>query len=110
MRGDGTAAHFHCPAVAAENADFVVPITGSAVGPIKGEAMLTGAQAADSTAEKWNFSLHTAANPNGEIRGQVTVKVITERAQYGGVSRQDVGLNYRSRRSAIIIRVTQRTT
>ena len=49
MRGDGTAVHFHGPAVAAENADVAVPIMGSAVSPIKGEAMLSGAQAAALT-------------------------------------------------------------
>ena len=74
MSGDVTAAHFHGPAIAGENAGVVIPITGSTVSPIKGEAMLTAAQAADLTAGKWYFNLHTAANPNGEIRGQVTVK------------------------------------
>lgn len=72
--GEVTAAHFHGPGIAGENAGVAIPITGSTVSPIKGEAMLTAAQAADLTAGKWYFNLHTAANPNGEIRGQVTVK------------------------------------
>ena len=74
MSGDVTAAHFHGPAIAGENAGVVIPITGSTVSPIKGEATLTAAQATGLTAGKWYFNLHTAANPNGEIRGQVTIK------------------------------------
>jgi CHRD domain len=74
MSGDVTAAHFHGPAIAGENAGVVIPITGSTVSPIKGEAMLNAAQAADLTSGKLYFNLHTAANPNGEIRGHVTVK------------------------------------
>ncbi|HZX84937.1 MAG TPA: CHRD domain-containing protein, partial [Reyranella sp.] len=30
------------------------------------------AQAADLAAGRWYFNIHTAANPPGEIRGQVT--------------------------------------
>ena len=39
--------------------------------PLKGEATLTDAQAADLAAGKWYFNVHTAANKGGEIRGQV---------------------------------------
>ncbi len=39
--------------------------------PIKGEATLTDAQAADLAAGRGIFNVHTAANPPGEIRGQV---------------------------------------
>ena len=41
------------------------------VSPLKGEATLTDAQAADLAAGKWYFNVHTAANKGGEIRGQV---------------------------------------
>ena len=41
------------------------------VSPLKGEATLTDAQAADLAAGKWYFNIHTAANKGGEIRGQV---------------------------------------
>ena len=74
MSGDVTGAHFHGPAMAGENAGVVVPVKGSTASPIKGEAMLTATQATDLTSGKWYFNLHTAANPNGEIRGQVVVK------------------------------------
>jgi hypothetical protein len=39
--------------------------------PIKGEATLTPEQAQQFTAGEWYINVHTQANPNGEIRGQV---------------------------------------
>ncbi len=71
LTGDATAAHFHGPAAAGQNAGVVVPVTGSAANPIKGSATLTDAQAADLMAGRWYFNIHTAANKGGEIRGQV---------------------------------------
>src|SRR5438067_1439335 len=71
LTGDATAAHFHGPAAAGQNAGVVVPVTGSAASPIKGSATLTDAQAADLMAGRWYFNIHTAANKGGEIRGQV---------------------------------------
>ncbi|MDB5397688.1 MAG: domain containing protein [Rhodospirillales bacterium] len=70
LSGDPVAAHFHGPADPGANAGVELPIT---VGksPIKGEATLTDAQAADLEAGKWYVNIHTAANPAGEIRGQV---------------------------------------
>ena len=50
------------------------PATGGLVSPLKGEATLTDAQAADLAAGKWYFNVHTAANKGGEIRGQVMKK------------------------------------
>ena len=71
LTGPATGAHFHGPAMVSENAGVVVPLTGSLVSPITGSATLTEPQAADLTAGKWYFNVHTAANPGGEIRGQV---------------------------------------
>jgi len=70
LSGDATAAHFHGPADPGENAGPVVPISDVASGS-QGEADLTDEQAADLQAGKWYVNVHTAANPNGEIRGQV---------------------------------------
>ena len=70
LSGDATAAHFHGPADPGENAGPVVPIPDAASGS-QGEADLTEEQAADLQAGKWYVNVHTAANPNGEIRGQV---------------------------------------
>lgn len=70
LSGPATGAHFHGPAMAGANAGVVVPMTGSLTSPIRGTASLTAAQAVDLMAGKWYVNLHTAANPNGEIRGQ----------------------------------------
>ena len=71
LTGPAAAAHFHGPADAKANAGIVVPVNGAVTSPIKGEATLTDAQAADLQAGKWYFNIHTAANKGGEIRGQV---------------------------------------
>ena len=71
LTGDATAAHVHGPADAKTNAGVVVPVSGAMASPMKGEATLTDAQAADLQAGKWYFNIHTAANKGGEIRGQV---------------------------------------
>jgi CHRD domain len=69
-----TAGHFHGPAASGVNAPPSLPLSGSLDSPIKGTATLTAAQASDLTAGNWYMNLHTAANPDGEIRGQVTAK------------------------------------
>jgi CHRD domain len=74
LTGPVTGAHFHGPAAAGVNAGVVIPLTGAITSPISGEVKLTPAQAADLLAEKLYFNLHTAAHPNGEIRGQVMAK------------------------------------
>ena len=71
LSGPATAAHFHGPADAKTNAGIVVPVNGAVTSPIKGEATLTDAQAADLQAGKWYYNIHTAANKGGEIRGQL---------------------------------------
>jgi hypothetical protein len=75
LTGPATAAHFHGPAAAGANAAPVVPVpAGNLASPIKGDATLTDAQAADLQAGKWYFNVHTAAHGPGEIRGQVMKK------------------------------------
>jgi hypothetical protein len=71
MTGPVTAGHFHGPALPGANAGVVVPFAGSLASPITGSATLTDPQIADLKAGKWYVNLHTAANPGGEIRGQV---------------------------------------
>lgn len=70
LTGPVTAAHFHGPAKVGENAGVLVPVT-AASSPFTGEATLDDAKAADLAAGKLYFNLHTAANPKGEIRGQL---------------------------------------
>jgi len=73
LSGDAVAAHFHGPADAGANGGVELPIT-TGPSPIKGEATLDDAKAADLSAGKWYVNIHTAANPMGEIRGQVEAK------------------------------------
>jgi hypothetical protein len=71
LSGAATAAHFHGPADSGKNAGVALPITPN-TSPLEGSATLTDAQAADLQAGRWYVNVHTAANPGGEIRGQLT--------------------------------------
>jgi hypothetical protein len=73
LTGPLTGAHFHGPAGPTANAGVVVPIASTA-SPITGEARITPTQAGDLMAGLWYLNLHTAANPGGEIRGQVMLR------------------------------------
>ncbi|QWG14950.1 CHRD domain-containing protein [Bradyrhizobium sediminis] len=72
LSGPATAAHFHGPAAAGANGGVALAIPNAAASPVEGSATLTDAQAADLMAGKYYINIHTAANPAGEIRGQVT--------------------------------------
>jgi CHRD domain len=72
LSGPATAAHFHGPAESGKNAGVAVAIPNAGTSPVEGSATLTDAQAADLEAGKYYINVHTAANPGGEIRGQVT--------------------------------------
>jgi len=72
LSGPATAAHFHGPADPDKNAGVAVAIPNATSSPAEGSATLTDAQAADLMAGKYYVNVHTAANPGGEIRGQVT--------------------------------------
>ena len=71
MSGPVTAGHFHGPAAAGANAGVVVPFAGPLASPIVGQATLTPAQVDQLKQGLWYVNLHTAANPGGELRGQV---------------------------------------
>jgi hypothetical protein len=66
-----TAAHIH-EAAAGKNGPVIVPFTktGDAWGPAAG-AKLTEAQMASLKAGNLYVNVHSAANPGGEIRGQL---------------------------------------
>jgi hypothetical protein len=72
LTGPATMAHFHGPAEAGKNASVAVVIPNATSSPVEGNTTLTDAQAADLLAGKYYVNVHTAANPGGEIRGQVT--------------------------------------
>ena len=74
LSGPATAAHFHGPAEAGKNAGVAIWISekGKTLdSPFKGSATLTDAQASDLQAGLMYANIHTAANPGGELRGQM---------------------------------------
>jgi hypothetical protein len=71
LSGPATMAHFHGPAAAGANAPPVVVVGDQAKLPIGGSVRLTEEEMNDLIAGKWYFNVHTAANPGGEIRGQL---------------------------------------
>ncbi len=72
LTGPVAAAHFHGPAAEGANAKPQLPIKATPItSPIEGKATLTAEQAKELLDGKWYFNLHTAANPGGEIRGQI---------------------------------------
>ena len=74
LTGPATAAHFHGPAASGANAGPQVAVAMKPLNsPIDGKATLTDDQMKDLMAGEWYFNVHTAANPGGEIRGQVMV-------------------------------------
>lgn len=74
LSGPVTAAHIHGPAGPGQNAGVVVPFTNVGAATITGEAKITPEQLAQLTSGQWYVNLHTAANPGGEIRGQLRAK------------------------------------
>jgi hypothetical protein len=68
LSGPATAAHFHGPAAPGANAGVVATSPPS---PTTATATLTDAQIKDLEAGQWYANVHTAANPGGEIRGQM---------------------------------------
>ena len=50
---------------------MVVPLCGPCKSPMKGTATLTKALLKDLKNHKLYVNVHTAKNPNGEIRGQL---------------------------------------
>jgi hypothetical protein len=70
LSGPALGAHFHGPVEAGKNAGIVLPFK-TVQSPIQGSATLTDEQATDLLAGKWYANIHTAANPGGELRGQM---------------------------------------
>jgi hypothetical protein len=71
LSGTATGGHIHGPAGPGQNAGVLIPFTNVAAQPITGQATITAAQYGDLSAGRWYVNLHTAANPGGEIRGQL---------------------------------------
>jgi len=70
LTGPATMAHVHGPAAPGANAPPIVMVQNAA-SPISGVTLLTADQVDALVAGKLYFNVHTAANPGGEIRGQI---------------------------------------
>ncbi|MEI4484519.1 MULTISPECIES: CHRD domain-containing protein [unclassified Phyllobacterium] len=71
LTGPVTAAHFHGPASIGEKAAVLVPIEGTYKSGMAGSSKVDAKTAQVILAGMTYLNLHTAANPNGEIRAQV---------------------------------------
>lgn len=74
LTGPATMAHFHGPAKAGVNAGVVIPLGNNPTSPITGSKVLTDDQIKMLESGMTYVNVHTAANPGGEIRGQVMEK------------------------------------
>ncbi len=71
LSGPAAAAHIHS-GPRGKSGPVIVPLCGPCTSPVNGTATVSQAQIADLVAGKDYVNVHTAKNPNGEIRGQVT--------------------------------------
>jgi hypothetical protein len=71
LTGPAMAAHIH-NGLRGKSGPVLVPLCGPCTSPRNGTATLTQAEITAITASKYYVNVHTAKNPNGEIRGQIT--------------------------------------
>ncbi len=71
LTGPATMGHLHGPADPGANAPVAVPFPAPVTSPIHGTATLNDTQMQELMAGKMYANIHTAANPGGEIRGQM---------------------------------------
>ena len=73
LSGPATAAHLHGPATRRESAGVMAPLGDkNLTSPVTGSVTLSDDQAKALQSAKVYVNVHTAANPGGEIRGQLT--------------------------------------
>ena len=71
LTGQATAAHIHS-GVRGKAGAVLIALCGPCTSPASGTGTITAAELADMVAGKDYVNVHTAKNPNGEIRGQIT--------------------------------------
>ena len=71
LSGPPTAAHFHGPAEAGKNGGVAVAIPNMRLEPRRRQRNPDRCAGGRPPAGKYYVNIHTAANPGGEIRGQV---------------------------------------
>jgi len=71
LTGKASAAHIHLGAKG-KAGNVIVALCGPCKSPISGSAKITSAVIKEMNAGKTYVNVHTAKNPNGEIRGQVS--------------------------------------
>ena len=76
LSGPATAAHIHMGARRVAG-PVIVSLCGPCTSPLTGTTTLTADQVRNMLAGKYYVNVHTAKNPNGEIRGQIT-KALTQ--------------------------------
>jgi CHRD domain len=72
LSGPATASHIHLGKKGVNGGILVTLCPPSCTSPLTGMSALTPAIIADMKAQKTYVNVHTARNPNGEIRGQIT--------------------------------------
>ena len=70
LTGAATAAHIHLGAIG-KAGNVVIPICAPCKSPVSGTITVTPALVKDFTKGLLYVNVHTAKNPNGEIRGQL---------------------------------------
>lgn len=76
LTGNATAGHIHGPAAANANGPIIFNLAPSATANgsvVNSTFAVTPAQVTEMKSGLWYFNIHTAANPGGEIRGQIRV-------------------------------------
>lgn len=79
LTGPVTAMHFHnAPAGSNGSVEVNIGTISGLESPNNGNTTISAAQAANLLIDNWYINIHTAANPGGEIRGQVMLQPIPE--------------------------------
>jgi hypothetical protein len=71
LSGPASAAHIHM-GVRGVSGPILIPLCGPCTSPVTGTTPVPAGQIADLKARKLYVNVHTAKNPSGEIRGQIT--------------------------------------